>query len=76
VKDGEHLLIVNSADEFASRIVQLLRNQELRRSMAARARSLIEREYAWKKIVGDLDPELCELVRKRHLYAPRGGGEE
>jgi len=62
VKDGEHVLIANSADEFAERIVYLLRHEEVRKSIAARARSLIEREYAWKKIVGDLDPKLCELV--------------
>lgn len=67
VKDGEHVLIVNSPEEFANRIVYLLRDEGLRRSIAARARSLIEREYAWKKIVGDLDPELCELVRRGPL---------
>jgi glycosyltransferase involved in cell wall biosynthesis len=76
VKDGEHVLIVNSADAFTERIVYLLRNEELRTSMAARARSLIEREYAWRKIVGDLDPELCELVRKYHLHTPEGVGKE
>lgn len=67
VKDGEHVLIVNSAEEFSKRIVYLLRDDELRRSMAARARSVIEREYAWKKIVGDLEPGLCELVRGRPM---------
>jgi len=76
VKDGEHVLIVNSADEFAERIVYLLRNEEVRRSIAARARSLIEREYAWKKIVGDLDPELSELVRNYHFHTPEGAGKE
>ncbi len=65
VIDGEHVLIANSADEYAQRIVFLLRNEEVRKSLAARARSVIEREYSWKKIVGDLDPQLCELVRTR-----------
>jgi glycosyltransferase involved in cell wall biosynthesis len=63
VKDGEHVLIVNSAEEFARKIVYLLGNEEMRRTLAARARAVIEREYSWKKIVGDLNPELCELVR-------------
>jgi len=63
VIDGEHVLIANSADEFAQRIVFLLRNEELRKGLAARARSVIEREYSWKKIVNDLDPKLCELAR-------------
>ncbi len=65
VKDGEHVLIVNSAEEFAQRIIDLLANEELRRTLAAKARTVIEREYSWKKIVGDLDPELRELVRSR-----------
>jgi polysaccharide biosynthesis protein PslH len=77
VKDGEHVLIVNSAEEFAERIVYLLHNEEVRRSIAARARSLIEREYSWKKIVGDLDSELCELVPKYHpLHTLEGGSKE
>ena len=63
VKDGEHVLIVNSAEEFAQKILFLLGNEELRRSLAAKARTVIEQEYSWKKIVGDLDPELRELVR-------------
>ncbi|HXW16308.1 MAG TPA: glycosyltransferase [Terriglobia bacterium] len=63
VIDGEHVLIANSADEFAQRIVFLLRNEELRKGLAARARSVIEREYSWKKIVDDLDPKLCEIAR-------------
>jgi hypothetical protein len=44
--------------------------------MVARAPSLVEREFAWKKIVGDLDPEFCELVRKSHLHTPEGAGRE
>jgi glycosyltransferase involved in cell wall biosynthesis len=63
VKDGEHVLIVNSAEEFARKIIFLLGNEELRRNLAAKARTVIEQEYSWKKIVGDLDPELRELVR-------------
>jgi glycosyltransferase involved in cell wall biosynthesis len=65
VKDGEHVLIVNSAEEFAQKIVYLLGNAELRQALAANARIVIEREYSWKKIVGDLNPEMCELVRAR-----------
>ena len=65
VKDGEHVLIVHSAEEFARSIIDLLGNEELRRTLAAKARKVIEQEYSWKKIVGDLDPELRELVRSR-----------
>ena len=70
VKDGEHVLIVNSAEEFARKIIDLLGNEELRRTLAAKARKVIEQEYSWKKIVGDLDPELRELVRSHRQPSP------
>ena len=70
VKDGEHVLIVNSAEEFARKIVYLLGHEELRRTLAARARTVIEQEYSWKKIVGDLNPELRDLVRARANAKP------
>jgi polysaccharide biosynthesis protein PslH len=63
VRDGEHVLIVHSAEEFAQKIIHLLHHQELRRSLAVKARTVIEREYSWKKIVGDLNPELEALAR-------------
>jgi glycosyltransferase involved in cell wall biosynthesis len=64
VKDGENVVIVHSVEEFAKRTVSLLRDAAFRRNIAAQARTLIEHDYAWKKIVGDLDPELCALSRR------------
>jgi glycosyltransferase involved in cell wall biosynthesis len=76
VKDSEHVLIVNSAEEFSRKIVLLLGDADLRRSLAVRARNLIEQEYAWKKIVGDLEPQLRELVRQHHLHKHEGAATE
>jgi polysaccharide biosynthesis protein PslH len=76
IRDGEHLLVADTAEAFSDRVIGLLRNATRRHEIGARARCLIEQEYAWKKIVGDLDPELCELVRKYHLCTPKGAGKE
>jgi glycosyltransferase involved in cell wall biosynthesis len=70
VKDDEHVLIVNSAEDFARKIVYLLGNDELRRTLALRARTVIEQEYSWKKVVGDLNLELCDLIRTRSNVKP------
>jgi glycosyltransferase involved in cell wall biosynthesis len=63
VRDGEQVMIVNSPEEFAAKIVYLLTHDEARRKLAASARAVIEREYSWKKIVDDLNPKLCALAR-------------
>jgi polysaccharide biosynthesis protein PslH len=63
-RDGEHLLIAQTTEAFSERVIHLLRSPEQRRAIGARARSLIEREYAWTKIVGDLDPKLAEVARE------------
>jgi glycosyltransferase involved in cell wall biosynthesis len=66
VRNGQHLLVADTANTFADRVIELLRNPGQRRAMAACARHLIEREYSWKKIVGDLEPRLADLALKYH----------
>jgi glycosyltransferase involved in cell wall biosynthesis len=50
-KHNENLLIGDSADGFADAIVRLLRSPELRESLAASGRALVESEYGWQRIV-------------------------
>jgi glycosyltransferase involved in cell wall biosynthesis len=64
-RDGEHLLIADTPDAFADRVVGLLRSATRRHEIATRARALIEQEYAWTKIVDDLEPKLLELAHER-----------
>jgi glycosyltransferase involved in cell wall biosynthesis len=71
VRNGQELLVADTADGFADRVVELLRNPEQRRAIAACARRLIEREYSWKKIVGDLEPKLADLVHNFSLARTR-----
>jgi glycosyltransferase involved in cell wall biosynthesis len=48
VKSGEELLIGRDAKEFAEQVVRLLRDAELRRRMAVRARQFVEEKYDWE----------------------------
>lgn len=73
VRDAEHVMIVNSAQEFAAKIIYLLTHEEVRRKLAERARAVIEREYSWKKIVDDLNPGLCALVNDSRTSATFAG---
>jgi glycosyltransferase involved in cell wall biosynthesis len=64
VQDGEHVCVAETVEAFTERVIELLGSAEQRRAIGARARSLIEREYAWTRIVGDLESKLAELVRE------------
>jgi polysaccharide biosynthesis protein PslH len=49
VRDGEHLLVADSAEEFAAAIVRLLDDRELGRRLGAAGRQFIEDEYSWER---------------------------
>jgi len=46
--DGEHILLADSAPDFATAIVRLLRNADLARSIGASARTLAVEKYSWE----------------------------
>jgi len=50
VVDGEHLLLADDAEHFASRTVELLSDANLRSRLAANARRLVEERYDWAAI--------------------------
>ena len=50
LSDGAELLIADAPDEFASAIVRLLRDDELARSLAARAAAKVRELYGWDKV--------------------------
>ena len=62
VVDGEHLYLADDPLIFASRIVELLRNQELAQSMGVRARSLVKEKYSWNAVLLSLESELKLLM--------------
>lgn len=44
--DGQHLLIADSASDFASAIIRLLRDRQLASTLAANCRALVEQHYS------------------------------
>lgn len=60
VNDGTHLMIADSPNDFAGRVVRVLREPALRTELIRNARELVEHRYDWK-MIGD---KLLKLYRE------------
>jgi len=65
VTPGKDILVADDPMQFATETLRLLNNANLRASIAANARKLVEQNYNWDKI----GEEFCELAN--HLHATR-----
>ena len=54
VRHGEHLMIADSPDEFASAVKRVMEDDELRTSISRNARRLVEERYSWEGLVGEM----------------------
>ncbi|MBD3637703.1 MAG: glycosyltransferase [Crocinitomicaceae bacterium] len=54
-KDGEHLLIADTAEAFRTLIRQLLENSELRESLSIKGREFVKENFSWEKSVRKLE---------------------
>jgi glycosyltransferase involved in cell wall biosynthesis len=50
VEDGVHLLIEDDLDEFSAKVIELLRDEKLRKSLGHSGRELVTKEYDWHEI--------------------------
>jgi len=55
VRDGEHLLLADSAEDFAEAVSRLLANTDLRRKVGWAGRLLLEKEFTWETAWKNLD---------------------
>lgn len=58
VIDDEHLLLADTPDAFATAVVNLLKDAQLREQLATNARNLVGREYNWQRVM----PRFLDLV--------------
>jgi len=54
VTPGENILIADDPEEFAKKVLYLLRNEEIAKKMGERGRELIERKYNWDLIAENI----------------------
>jgi glycosyltransferase involved in cell wall biosynthesis len=61
-RDGEHLLVARTAEEFAARVTRLLTDDQLRRRLAARGRELVFRDHQWEANLAALERDYLALA--------------
>lgn len=54
-KDGDELMVGNTAEELAEKSVQLLQDTQLSMKISKNGRALVERNYTWEEIGKKLD---------------------
>jgi polysaccharide biosynthesis protein PslH len=67
VRDGQDILLADSAQELAGRVLTLLRNATMRRSLGQAARRLVAENYTWERAAARVDEVLARVSTR-----PRG----
>ncbi|MBN2168256.1 MAG: glycosyltransferase [Actinobacteria bacterium] len=61
-EDGENILLAETPEEIAEKVVLLLKDNDLKTAIAGNARELMVREFSWKSGVDALEKVLEEVV--------------
>jgi glycosyltransferase involved in cell wall biosynthesis len=62
VESGKHLLLADTAEEFARATIQVLTNENIAERLAANARHLAEQQFDWRAIGGTLANVIEEAI--------------
>jgi glycosyltransferase involved in cell wall biosynthesis len=65
IENGVNILIEDDMEEFASRIIDLLENEDLRKKLGKAARELAIEKYDWRIVGRKLDAVFCLLNQKK-----------
>lgn len=69
LENGKHLLLGDSAAQFAERLLQLLRDKSLRTQLASAGAAHVDQLYSWT-VVGRALLDTYELAYRRRRQAP------
>ncbi len=50
VRDGDHLLLADTPEAFAGKVVGLMQDNDLQNSLRVNGRRLVEQEYSWRAV--------------------------
>ncbi len=62
VKSGQHLIIAESPQEFASQVLQILKDPDLRKRLGTQGMNLVRELYPWNKIAARFETVYQEAV--------------
>ncbi|HTS00423.1 MAG TPA: hypothetical protein VML00_11755, partial [Bacteroidota bacterium] len=71
VEDRASVLLADAPEQFASAVVELMRDADLRRRLVRNGRELINAEYEWSVIGDRLNSVYASLGEARRAGAPR-----
>lgn len=60
---GENIFIASSPQQYAEKIIALLEDPVLARSMAEKGNEFVKKNYTWEKSIGELEKILLKLVK-------------
>jgi len=75
VNDGRDILIADTREAFAQKVISLLRDAEERERLGAAARQLVEQRYSWSSVASEFDLVLRRLVAQESLQNQYVGAE-
>jgi len=64
VKPYENIVIADTNEDFATEILKLLRNAQVRHQIGEKARETVVQQYSWAQVVGILNSCLEQIVNK------------
>ncbi len=71
IQSGRDMYVAERPDEFAACVVDLLEDRGKAARMGAAARSLVEKNYSWNGIFGNIDDRLKNLFQERESRRKR-----
>lgn len=61
-RDGQEILVADTPDDMAHRVVEVLRNPQLQMMLGENARKLVEEKYSWARIARIMEDVYREAV--------------
>ena len=71
VRDGEHVLVAQSAEEFAAAVARLINETALQQRLSQAARTYVEQHHDWRRSAAQLEDIYHEEIAKRAINNER-----
>lgn len=68
VNDGSDILLADTPEEFAKKVISLLGDPAQRRRLGETARELVEQRYSWGSVAAEFDAVLQRLTVKKSVH--------
>lgn len=74
VIERENIMLADGEADFAERVIELLKERNLRRRVAQGGKSLIEQKYRWESVIEALEKEYFRVLENRGKSASLDSG--